>query len=359
MLDDWYVRVEGKEYGPVDLDTLREWKSDGHLIPTNEVRRESESAWVAAGSIEELFPKPSPPPLPDPFRRRRTLVQIVAETCRSYARGFFTFVALAAMVGVPSLGLKLSMAFIHIREGIPLDTVGRTAAATAILMVSLLLVAWPLFIAGIQFATAELAAGRRVRFRDILRRAKNFWPRIAQLCVITYGAFLFWTMLPLFAVVAVAAQPSALSILFALLALAVQVFMVGRLFINFLFWQQAATLGGLTAVAALQESREVARSRRSSPRLERPLYRGAIIASGWVVFTILISIAVELPFLVGRLLPAQSMEQAIAIMQGLMNAPRPDAMTIAGYVVGSTVDTLLRPLLGIAFVLLYFDAKAP
>ncbi len=33
MAEEWIVRVEGKEYGPVDVDELREWKREGRLIP--------------------------------------------------------------------------------------------------------------------------------------------------------------------------------------------------------------------------------------------------------------------------------------------------------------------------------------
>ena len=43
MADRWLVRVGEKEYGPVDLDTLGDWKREGRLLPTNEVRREAES----------------------------------------------------------------------------------------------------------------------------------------------------------------------------------------------------------------------------------------------------------------------------------------------------------------------------
>ena len=46
MLDDqamaqqWIIRVQGKEYGPVDVETLREWKMEGRLLPGNEARPE-------------------------------------------------------------------------------------------------------------------------------------------------------------------------------------------------------------------------------------------------------------------------------------------------------------------------------
>ena len=55
MSEEWMVRVEGKEYGPVDLDGLREWKREGRLIRENEVRepgqRALDSASRAAGDF--------------------------------------------------------------------------------------------------------------------------------------------------------------------------------------------------------------------------------------------------------------------------------------------------------------------
>ena len=39
MLDDqevteeWIVRVQGTEYGPANIETLREWKAEGRLLP--------------------------------------------------------------------------------------------------------------------------------------------------------------------------------------------------------------------------------------------------------------------------------------------------------------------------------------
>jgi len=59
MADRWLVRVGEKEYGPVDLDTLGDWKREGRLLPTNEVRREADSVWTRATTIPGLF---GPPP---------------------------------------------------------------------------------------------------------------------------------------------------------------------------------------------------------------------------------------------------------------------------------------------------------
>ena len=61
----WTIRVEGKEYGPADLATLREWKEDGRVLSTNEARRSEEETWMRAGEIPGLFAAtpPQPPPV--------------------------------------------------------------------------------------------------------------------------------------------------------------------------------------------------------------------------------------------------------------------------------------------------------
>jgi hypothetical protein len=359
MPEEWFVRVLGREYGPVDLETLREWTVDGRLIATNEVRRASESDWVqAATALRDLFaPPPLPPPEPEPLERQRSLGGILAEARRIYAKGFWTFAGLAALFGIPLLGFKVSWAFTNFRPDAPLSDSGRIAAAVAILMGAAFIATWPLFVAGLQFATAELAAGRPVRLREVLRRAINFWPRIAQLCLITYSAFLFWVGMPLVVAVGAAVQPTAIGLLFAVLALAAGLFMFSRLFVNFLFWQQTATIGGLPALDALQLSKEVARSGRAASWFERPIARGVILLLLWFAVDVFVSLVVQTPFVIARALPAESLEQAVQMMQALLKAQDPDALTITALCLAEIIETLLRPLLGIAFVVLYFDAK--
>jgi len=359
MAEEWFVQVEGKEYGPVDSDALQEWKAEGRLIPQNYLRKSGETVWTIASSVEEIFPSSasasseSRGTLP-----HRTLQEIFAETFRVYGKGFPQFFALASLVAVPSLGLKLSLAFVHYPEGGVVTGTTRIAGAIAVVMLGLVLVAWPIFVGGLQFAAGDLAEGRAIRLGDILRRAINLWPRIARLCLFVYGSFIFWTALPLLAILTLAGTPSPISILVALLALAFQVYMAGRLFINFMFWQQSCTLGNLESVDSLSESKELARSRSGERPLQRPLYRGALIASLWLVILIALSAAVELPFILVRLQGITDFNEALAMMRRVLNAPAPDAMTIATYVLSSLVHAALRPLLGIAFVILYFDAKA-
>ena len=53
--DEWIVRVQGAEYGPANIETLREWKAEGRLLPSNEARRADVDLWTTAAEIPGLF----------------------------------------------------------------------------------------------------------------------------------------------------------------------------------------------------------------------------------------------------------------------------------------------------------------
>ena len=360
MPDEWILKVEEKEYGPIDLETLRDWKREGRVLESNLVRAEGSDAWFSAREIPGLFSEVQPQsPHVAPEIRRRTFLELTTETFQIYRRGFLQFFCLAALVSVPSFFLQLSLSYINVPQGAAPSGQALGASAIAIAMMVLVLVAWPIFLAGIQFATADLAAGKTIRLLDILNRAVRIWPATAKLCLFVYGAYAFWTVIPVLAILSLAiGAPSVLSILVALVVLAFQVYMASRLFVNFLFWQQSSALGRLDGIEALRKSKELARSRLTAPRLQRPGYRGAIIASVWFVLLLVISSGAEIPFVLVRMQSITNMDDARAMIQTLMSGAAPDAMTILSNAISSVIHTTLRPLLGIAFVLLYFDAKA-
>src|SRR5438309_8623758 len=106
MDEQWFVRVEGKDYGPADLETLRDWKGEGRLLSSNPVRPADVDAaaeagpaeaalWTTAAEIPGLFdpvPQPAPvstqAPTPPPQQPRRSLAGILAETLQIYRAGF-------------------------------------------------------------------------------------------------------------------------------------------------------------------------------------------------------------------------------------------------------------------------------
>ena len=53
---DWYCHVAGQQYGPVSLETLRAWISQGRVRQPHLVWTQGMVDWAPAGSIPALFP---------------------------------------------------------------------------------------------------------------------------------------------------------------------------------------------------------------------------------------------------------------------------------------------------------------
>lgn len=360
MPDRWIVRVDGKEYGPVDLDTLAEWKRDGRLLSSNEVRAESDSTWTTVTTLPGLFqPPPLPPRQSHSLARRRSLGEIFRDSFRIYRSAFFPFFVITLLIAIPTLAFELtSPAYGIFHRGA--NATGLTPAnIIMVLAVVLVLINWPIFLAAIQLAALEIIQGRPVRLPDLLRRAVNFFPRFARLSLIVYGSYFFWNVIPILAVLSlVNANPSILAFLLALVVLGVMVMMVARLWVNFLFWQQSAVVSNLDGAAAILESKTLARSTRRTQRAERPLWRGALLVSIWLVIVLVLSAAVELPFVFSKLQNITNPEQVLALMHNLESTNTPNAMLIGSAIVSTLLRALIRPFFAIAFVLLYFDARA-
>lgn len=356
--EEWIVRVNDREYGPVDLDTLHEWQSDGRLIPDNDIRPAGATEWKKASAIPNLFP----PPLPrapittsaTPLAPSRSIIDLIAESFRIYRRAFLPFFSLSLLVAFPACGLHLAFSY----SDFPKITLN-LASGLAIFCGAVLLVVWPIFLAGIQLATAETREGKPPSTRDLFRRATNFWPRVARLSLIVYGSYFLWSVIPVLAIFSLLyGQPSLVSLLLALVILIMQVLMTARLWANFLFWQQSCVLSGQNTIDSLRESKELAHSRACAPLTQRPLFQGAILVSIWILAVLVLSIVVQVPFTMLRMQgeSVASIQQMMDLADKLSHA-KPDGITLATNIVTSLAQALFRPLLGIVFVLLYFEAK--
>ena len=358
--------MEGKEYGPVEIDELREWKREGRLIPANELRRVGDERWICAGELPEVFgdAEPAaqpPPPPPRDFARARTWRQIFAETFRIYRRGFARFMLFGLLTSVPMFVLQWTLPKIPLPDltlgsyAIPSQTLPPISVA----MFVVLLLAWPVSAAGFQFVADDILRGRPRSIGVQFSAALHCWVRIFGAALLVYGSYFFWFFVPLAAMIAfIGSGNPLLASLMILLIGGFMVYMNARLFINFLFWQQTAVLGAHPPLAALRESKELARSVPEAPRLERPLYRGAIIASIWLLLLLVLTFGVQLPFMLARLIGVENPEQAMALMQKMAQSQTPDALMIAADIATAAINLLLRPLLAAAFVVLYYDAKA-
>ena len=358
MTDEWIVRVQGKEYGPVEVDTLREWKMEGRLLPANEARRTDVQRWTTAADIPGLFESVDTAAAPAAgLQPRRSFSEILIDTFRIYRKGFLQFLGLALLIAVPSLCAQLTSSTLSASPNMEANLRTLTVAAFSFCMFLLSLAVWPVFIAGIQILTTELAGGRSLKMLPLLQNALKFWPRVAMLCIFVYGAYFFWTVLPIGIILMVmVAGPSVLLFFLALFVLAFQVWIVGRLFVNFLFWQQFAVLERSDAGNTLRQSKELARSRRDLPWFRRPMWRGVFIASIWFAFVFAINLGSEWHSIQHYFHELTTSQDPQALIQGLTAISTTQGFNLVGFILG-LAQTLLRPLLGIAFVLLYFDSK--
>src|SRR5438046_552166 len=202
VTEEWILRVDGREYGPANIETLREWKAEGRVLPANEARRADAELWSLAAEIPGLFniealPTVSVPCLihctssgqaPSPLRPRG-FGEILTGTSRIYATGFLQFFSLTLLVVLPSVCAQLTAMWMQTGRASDADPRVLAAGGFAFLMFIFSMAMWPVYVAGIQIITTEIAAGRRIGFFAALNDAVRFWPRIAALCIFVYGVF--------------------------------------------------------------------------------------------------------------------------------------------------------------------------
>jgi hypothetical protein len=370
MLDDqamaqqWIIRVQGREYGPADIETLREWKTEGRLLPGNEARRGDSDLWETAKEIPGLFDAgalaaASVRPLTEPsLEARRSFGAILSETVRIYRKGFPQFLALTLIVAAPSICAQLANSTLGASAGAELNFRTFIAAAVALCMLLLSLAAWPVFIAGIQILAAEFSAGREAKLFKVLPRILQSWPRVAMLCIFVYGVFFLLTVFGFGIAVMIIAGGSSLLVPFLALALlGLQIWMFGRFFINVLFWQQFAVLADADPANALRQSRELARSGRDLPWFQRPLWRGVLIASIWFAFVLMLQIGAEWHTIQQYFHELTTTQDPQALLQKISESQQAQGFNLLSFSL-NVLQRILQPLLGIAFVLLYFDSKA-
>ncbi len=374
MAEEWIVRVQGKEYGPADIDTLLEWKKEGRLLPQNEARPANadptavadsakEVLWSTAAAIPGLFDvgmlaaASARVEIQPPLQTQHSFGQILAETFQIYRKGFFQFLGLTLVVLLPSVCSQLTTALIQTAQALGGDLRVLAGGSFAFLMFVLSMAMWPVYVAGIQILTVEIASGRRLGLVAVLNEAVRFWPRVAALCIFVYGVFFLLIVFGLaIAAIALAGASSLLLVFFALALLILQVWMFSRFFVNVLFWQQFAVLENAEFIDSLRYSRSLARSGRDLPWFERPLWRGAFIASLWFAFVLVVTLASEWTTLHHYFSQVVTTQDPQKLLQQLTEAQQARGFDISAFAL-NLLQRILQPLLGIAFVVLYLDRK--
>ncbi len=162
---------------------------------------------------------------------------------------------------------------------------------------------WPFSLAGrSQLLAADLYAGRDPTLGDLLSRAKPLWTRMFVLGLIVYGSYFLWTVDPTpRGAFAGGRRDLGERVLSCSSLLFFRPGCSARLFINFLFWQQAGRAwrdGGTRGSAGKQGSG----AKRYGPApVQRPLYRGAMIVALWLLVIIAANVAILLPVVLFRM----------------------------------------------------------
>ena len=232
------VRVQDREYGPVDSETLEEWKREGRLIPTNELRRVEDERWAPAAEFPEFFAdnvaEDAPPDL---VVRRRNWSEIYRETIRIYRGGFWRFMVFGLLTAVPMFVMQWNFP----RIATPDLLAGATMPAITIppicwIMFLLVILLWPISTAGFQYVADDVLQGRSRSLASQFTAAIERYGRMLGTGLLVYFAYFFWFFIPLTAMVALlSAGFSFFSVLLYLVIGAFMVYMNARLFINFLF----------------------------------------------------------------------------------------------------------------------------
>ena len=363
VTDEWMVRVQGAEYGPANIETLREWKAEGRLLPSNEARQADVDLWTTAAEIPGLFSMPPAVPSTGDFTQppiqasRRSFAELLTETLQIYRKGFFQFLGLTLLVLLPSICSQLTTAFVKPSQSTNVDILSVLAAGFAFLMFILSIVIWPVYISGIQILTAEIVRGNRFSLVAVLNEAVRFWPRVAALCIFVYGVFFLLMVFGLaIAAMALAGAASVLLVLIAMALLILQVWMFGRFFVNVLFWQQFAVLENAGFIDSLRESRDLGRSGRDIPWFQRPLWRGTFIASIWFVVVVAITLGAQWGTLHQYFNQLMTTQDPQALLQQMTEAQKASGFNVAAFALG-IVEKVLQPLVGIAFVVVYLDSN--
>lgn len=115
------IGADGREYGPVSLDQLRDWLAQGRLNAQTRVKRAEDAEWQTAAEIPELAAVVRPPELSPPGKGPPPLLNPPKLPARSNGLAIVSFV----------LGLCSIVVCLSVLAGIPAIICGHIARSRA------------------------------------------------------------------------------------------------------------------------------------------------------------------------------------------------------------------------------------
>jgi hypothetical protein len=107
----------------------------------------------------------------------------------------------------------------------------------------------------------------------------------------------------------------------------------------------------------LRNSKDFARRPRRCPWYKRPLWQGVFISSLWVLFVLLLSLPTLVPEFREFWKVVSTTQDPQKLVAAMSSAARGPAAERLNFALG-LLEAMLRPLLGIAFVLIFLAARS-
>lgn len=162
------IGADGKEYGPVTADKLREWIASGRANAQTQIRRDGESAWSNLGSLPEFagaFAAAQPPPRTDAWGRAPAGASpALSPDPKAYADAILSRGAKLDFGGALSRGLDLLKSDYWTFVGITLVMSLVICAASMIPLAGLLLTG--ILVGGLQFYFVRKLRGEKPELGD-------------------------------------------------------------------------------------------------------------------------------------------------------------------------------------------------
>ena len=374
MPGKFMLRANERDYGPVDLETLRAWRAEGRVLPRSPVRPIEREDWVDAADVPGLFDTEQSPAAPPPLPmtdtgvdevtdltaahfRPMSLSMVLDRTFRIYKEGFWGFLMIMLWVYLPSFLGNLGWGMLQsgmVKQLTPLMLGGGVLLVFTVFYTG---IAWPVVTASACLGVSDLYLGQPLRPGRLFRRVKGMWWRVFYTFLFTYLFFSFWTVISVGGIVTsttlIGNELLWLRVILYIIFVGGLLYMWTRLFINFMFIAQTPVFEGLGGLPAMRRSKELIRWKYGPRWYNRPMYKGMLIFLVWFVLS---TIVVSIPQIVlGLLLGITHVVSGAEAVERLSDPLHP--VMLISYLTGNVLNAAVQSVPIIGFVLLYYDTR--
>jgi hypothetical protein len=356
----YYVQVGDREFGPADVETLREWRDEGRVLRDTLVRHEDSKSWITADHLAALFPDepteppPLPPLLPGAGAAGLSAASILADAARCYGKRFFSFFTAA----LPVLPFHLATGFAGLltqgKATTPEELRGHLEIVLPVYGVSLLimLVLWPTTGGAITAGAMQFLMQGTTSARSMWEKTKGLRVRLILAFALTCVLYFLSVMVPA-TVAGILSEGFPGANRFAMIAaFGAMIWFSTKVALDTVLRDQSVVVGDTRPGPAIQESRGIMRSGAFLPVFQRPVTVATVVYLIWFALYMAASMAAAVPVAI-LMLSTYGPEIAAGNIPTAFTPDISHPAIIGGQIVASILVTAIFPLPNIALTLLY------